>query len=253
LSQEGWRVVLELIGGPYVDDRYGHGSGRRRGRARAHGQQRRLRKDHPAALPPRALDGCGARKERAHARWLRGSGPLAPSVNRRITMTVRAISTTDRRSTTRPCNLSPLGTQPASLRCALPSSRGPACYQPGTIFRSDDAETPLRRAPHTIRNFDVSAHVRLHCWPGCSNRTRSAAGERVWRGSPGSQVGGSAIASVMNVANNPSLELRIRLVTPGRLDRSLARQVPPAVPSARVSNYRSKVLLERPRFRRYQR
>jgi hypothetical protein len=61
----------------------------------------------------------GPAGERPHARWRRRSGPLAPSVNGRITMNDGAISTTGRRPTTRPCNLSPLVTQPASLRCAL--------------------------------------------------------------------------------------------------------------------------------------
>jgi len=85
------------------------------------------------AFTAEILSGRGAREDRGHARWLRGSGSLAPSVNRRITMTVGAISTTDRRATTRPCNLSPLGTQPASLRGALPSSRGQMDHPTGQV------------------------------------------------------------------------------------------------------------------------
>src|SRR6266576_3333284 len=42
----------------------------------------------------------------------RRGGALAPSVDRRIMMTGSAISTTHRRSTTRPCNLSPLVPHP---------------------------------------------------------------------------------------------------------------------------------------------
>jgi len=66
-----------------------------------------------------------AREEREHARWRRGSGSVARPLTAESRMYGGAISTTRRRSTTRPCNLSRAVTQPASLRRALSSLRGP--------------------------------------------------------------------------------------------------------------------------------
>jgi len=57
--------------------------------------------------------------ERAHACWRRGSGSSSRPSTAGLRPTLGAISTTGRRTTTRPCNLSRLVTQPAPLRCAL--------------------------------------------------------------------------------------------------------------------------------------
>ena len=54
--------------------------------------------------------------DRGHARWRSRSGSAARPSTTVLLPTVRAISTTDRRMTTRPCNLSRVVTQPR--RCA---------------------------------------------------------------------------------------------------------------------------------------
>jgi hypothetical protein len=56
------------------------------------------------------------RGEREHARWRRGSGPGARPSTTVLRVIGGAISTIDRRSTTRPCNLSRF--RPSPRRCA---------------------------------------------------------------------------------------------------------------------------------------
>jgi len=62
------------------------------------------------------MPGCAAPGDRAHACWRRGSGPVARPLTAVLRVTGSAISTTDRRLTTRPCNLSRAG--PSPRRCA---------------------------------------------------------------------------------------------------------------------------------------
>ena len=59
---------------------------------------------------------CGAPGDRAHACLRRGSGPVARPLTTVLRVTGGAISTTDRRLTTRPCNLS--RAEPSPRRCA---------------------------------------------------------------------------------------------------------------------------------------
>jgi hypothetical protein len=91
---------------------------------------RRVGRGAPRLVPHRS--GCDRLRSsrRSHTRLLAtGGGAPRSSVDRRITMIVRAISTTYRRSTTLPCNLSRAETHPPSLRCALPSPRGQTVHQ----------------------------------------------------------------------------------------------------------------------------
>ena len=98
-------------------------AGRSRLPARSHaggsGSARTLRDPRRARPGPRrARPGSSMRASgRAHTRAL-ATRVCAPrsSVNHRIAMIVRAISTTDRRPTTRPCNLS--HSEPSPRRCA---------------------------------------------------------------------------------------------------------------------------------------
>jgi hypothetical protein len=89
------------------------------------------------------LRGCSG--DRGHARWRRGSGPPRSSVNRRIAMIGGAIPTTGRRTIDPAWEFISLGTQPASLRCALPWLEGITRLEAMGPARGDG---PARGSPH---------------------------------------------------------------------------------------------------------
>ena len=103
------------------------------------------------------------------------------SVHRRITMAGSAISTTDRRSTTRPCNLSRAETQPASLRCALssPESDCPPWHSKwlcnaGVRTRKRPQPAPLRCALSSPGPAHSPGHSKWLCDAGVRTRERRA-------------------------------------------------------------------------------
>jgi hypothetical protein len=112
----------------------------------------------------------------------RGAGGLTPSVDGRITDNVRAISTTRRRTTTRPCNVSPFVPQP-DVRFA-------ARWRPFEVRRiaCDAHESPLdstRQAISRIPSRDRRAHA-------VTRRLRRCIAAASWNRSP--SVGLSAEA-----------------------------------------------------------
>src|SRR5882724_5360928 len=126
-----------------------------------------------------------ARKDRfrevlpAHHRiFIQGGGRAAGHGARPSTTVLRptlgAISTTHRRATTRPCNPSREVTQPASLRGALPSSRGELVYQPvrSSVVTYELAHRQTRRARRRGASASIG-QVAPSIAPGCSSSTQS--------------------------------------------------------------------------------
>jgi len=99
-----------------------------------------------AAIAVRVLHPRAAPGDRGHACLRRGSGPVARPSTTVLLPTVRAISTTGRRMTTRPCNLS--RAEPSPRRCAA------RCRLRGADWK-------------TAR---VQPHLRFREWPAACRR-----------------------------------------------------------------------------------
>ena len=120
-------------------------------------------------LLPRAVPG-----DRAHACWRRGSGSLTRPSTAGLQPTPGAISTTHRRATIRPCNLSREVTQPASLRCALRCSWDPP------HFRSRGWPA----AGHGVSSVDHRIAMTVGAIPTTDRRPIHPAWESISRRSP---------------------------------------------------------------------
>jgi len=136
----------------------------------------------PRAVPGDRAHACwrrgrrsGRSGDRVHARWRSRSGSAARPSTTVLRPTVRAISTTDRRMTTRPCNLSRVVTQPR--RCARvallvgprKTARAPPHFRSRGCPRRCAARCGPRGAPmvHQPVKFTV-ARYQMQSWIGRS-------------------------------------------------------------------------------------